>query len=88
MVDMAMPDDTPVWRYLSLRAVIDTIRRGLRLTRVDTFRDPFEGVPGRDDEAARIWIAADIGHHLRDLDRSRFANLLRAVAPRNFVQKK
>ena len=40
----AMPNDTPVWRYLSLRAVIDTIERlQLRLTRVDTFRDAFEG---------------------------------------------
>ena len=42
--ETAVPDDTPVWRYLSLRAVIDTIeRQRLRLTRVDTFRDAFEG---------------------------------------------
>lgn len=40
----AMSDDTPVWRYLSLDAAITTIQsRRLRLTRVDTFRDPFEG---------------------------------------------
>jgi hypothetical protein len=33
-----------VWRYLSLNAVIQTIeRRQLRLTRIDAFRDPFEG---------------------------------------------
>jgi len=39
-----MPDDMPVWRYLSLPAVIDTIeRQRLRLTRIDTFRDAFEG---------------------------------------------
>ena len=49
--------DTPVWRYLSLGAVIATVRdRKLRFTRVDKFEDPFEGVcaetnngrPGRD----------------------------------------
>jgi hypothetical protein len=39
-----MPDDTTVWRYLSLSAVVQTIKtRRLRLTRVDTFDDPFEG---------------------------------------------
>jgi hypothetical protein len=33
-----------VWRYLTLRAVIATIEtRRLRLTRIDRFRDPFEG---------------------------------------------
>jgi hypothetical protein len=37
-------DDTPVWRYLSLSAVLATIKtRKLRLTRVDKFHDPFEG---------------------------------------------
>jgi hypothetical protein len=40
----AVADDTPVWRYLSLRGVIDAIeRQRLRLTRVDKFRDAFEG---------------------------------------------
>jgi hypothetical protein len=35
---------TPVWRYLSLEAVVATVRdRKLRFTRVDTFPDPFEG---------------------------------------------
>jgi hypothetical protein len=39
-----MSDDTPVWRYLSLRAVIETIETGrLRLTRLDKFSDSFEG---------------------------------------------
>src|SRR6266853_1810910 len=39
-----MDPDTPVWRYLSLNAVIATVRdRQLRFTRVDTFPDPFEG---------------------------------------------
>jgi hypothetical protein len=39
-----MPADAPVWRYLSLDAVIATIeRRQLRLTRIETFLDPFEG---------------------------------------------
>lgn len=41
---MAISDDTPVWRYQSLSAVFGTIRtRKLRLTRIDTFQDPFEG---------------------------------------------
>ena len=36
--------DTEVWRYLSLHAVIATIEtRRLRMTRIDRFRDPFEG---------------------------------------------
>jgi hypothetical protein len=40
----AMSGDTPVWRYLTLSAVIATIKtRHLRLTRVDRFQDPFEG---------------------------------------------
>jgi hypothetical protein len=40
----SMDPDTPVWRYLSLDAVIATVRdRQLRFTRVDTFADPFEG---------------------------------------------
>ncbi len=39
-----MDPDTPVWRYLSLNAVIATVRdRQLRFTRVDRFKDPFEG---------------------------------------------
>ena len=36
-----MEPDTPVWRYLSLDALIATVRdRQLRFTRVDTFPDP------------------------------------------------
>ena len=39
-----MEPDTAVWRYMSLGAVIATVRdRQLRFTRVDTFPDPFEG---------------------------------------------
>jgi hypothetical protein len=39
-----MDPDTHVWRYLSLDAVIATVRdRTLRFTRVDRFTDPFEG---------------------------------------------
>lgn len=51
-----MDPNTPVWRYTSLDAVIAMLRdRTLRLTRVDTFRDPFEGsVPKQmyDDQVA------------------------------------
>jgi hypothetical protein len=51
-----MDPDTPVWRYLSLDALIATVHdRQLRFTRVDTFADPFEGsVPKQqiDDQVA------------------------------------
>ena len=51
-----MDPDTPVWRYLSLDALIATVQdRQLRFTRVDTFADPFEGsVPKQqiDDQVA------------------------------------
>jgi hypothetical protein len=40
----AMERTAEVWRHLSLDAVVQTIRdRKLRLTRLDTFRDVFEG---------------------------------------------
>ena len=40
----AVPNNTPVWRYLSLYGLIDAIeKQRLRLTRVDKFRDAFEG---------------------------------------------
>jgi hypothetical protein len=39
-----MPENTPVWRYMSLDGVLQTIKTGkLRLTRIDRFDDPFEG---------------------------------------------
>jgi hypothetical protein len=39
-----MSGDTVVWRYLTLSAVIATIKkRQLRLTRLDRFKDRFEG---------------------------------------------
>jgi hypothetical protein len=41
---MLMDPNTRVWRYTSLDAVIAMLRdRQLRLTRLDAFRDPFEG---------------------------------------------
>ena len=45
-----------MWRYLSLIAVVETIKaRQLRLTRVDIFRDPFEGsVPKKHMEDQNI----------------------------------
>jgi hypothetical protein len=53
------PDDTPVWRYLNLSGVIATIKtRKLRLTRVDTFRDLFEGsVPKKQMEVQDILLS-------------------------------
>jgi hypothetical protein len=56
-----MSDDTPVWRYLTLSAVIETIKTGhLRLTRVDRFKDPFEGsVPEQQvDDQVPLFIGA------------------------------
>ena len=46
---MVMDLNAPVFRYTSLDAVIAMLRdRKLRLTRLDAFRDPFEGsVPKR-----------------------------------------
>jgi hypothetical protein len=48
-----------VWRYLSLSAVIETIeKRQIRLTRIDTFRDLFEGsVPKKEMEVQDILLA-------------------------------
>ena len=57
-----MAGDTPVWRYLTLSAVIATIKtRQLRLTRVDRFQDPFEGsVPKTQiDEQDLLFISAE-----------------------------
>ena len=64
---MVLPLDTPVWHYTSLEAVSAMhIDKKMRLSRIDTFRDPFEGsVPQKqvDDQVAvfggqqstRIW---------------------------------
>lgn len=39
-----LQSDAPVWRYMSLEAVMATLSsRQLRLTRLDRFDDPFEG---------------------------------------------
>jgi hypothetical protein len=59
-----MSDDTPVWRYLTLSAVIATIKtQHLRLTRVDRFQDPFEGsVPKKQiEDQNQRFIAAVSG---------------------------
>jgi hypothetical protein len=77
-----MPDDTPVWRYLTLSAVIATIKtRKLRLTRVDTFHDPFEGsVPKKEIEAQTIVLIGaasrqammnSVAAHYPSMERSR-----------------
>ena len=50
-----------MWRYLSLSAVIATIKtQQLRLTRVDKFRDPFEGsIPkAQFEQQVPLFIAA------------------------------
>jgi len=50
--------DTSVWRYMSLSAVFETIKkRQLRLTRVDRFRDSFEGsVPEKQFEEQTLLL--------------------------------
>jgi hypothetical protein len=53
--------NSPVWRYLSLSAVIATIKtQQLRLTRVDKFQDPFEGsIPkAQFEQQVPLFIAA------------------------------
>src|SRR5262249_17692119 len=51
-----LPEQTPVWRYLNLSGVIATVKtRKLRLTRLDTFRDRFEGsVPKKQMEVQDV----------------------------------
>jgi hypothetical protein len=76
-----MRDDTLVWRYLTLSAVIATIKtRQLRLTRVDTFQDPFEGsIPKKQIEdqtvvligaASRRAMMNAVAAHYPDMARS------------------
>ena len=77
-----MAGDTPVWRYLTLDAVIATIEaRHLRLTRVDRFQDPFEGsVPKKQIEdqipiligaASRRAMLNSVAAHYPGMERSR-----------------
>jgi hypothetical protein len=63
----SMSGDTPVWRYLNLSGVIATIKtRQLRLTRVDTFQDRFEGsVPKKQMEVQNILLSgAEARRHM------------------------
>jgi hypothetical protein len=71
-----------VWRYLTLSAVIETIKtRKLRLTRVDTFHDTFEGsVPKKEIEAqivvligaaSRQAMMNSVAAHYPSMERSR-----------------
>jgi hypothetical protein len=59
-----MPGDTSVWRYLTLSAVIATIKkRQLRLTRVDKFPDAFEGsVPQQDIDNQELLFRGAASH--------------------------
>ena len=77
-----MSGDTPLWRYLTLDAVIATIEaRHLRLTRVDRFQDPFEGsVPKKQIEdqipiligaASRRAMLNSVAAHYPGMERSR-----------------
>src|SRR5262245_30898713 len=62
-----MPENTPVWRYLSLSGLIATIKtRQLRLTRVDTFQDRFEGsVTKREmDDQDLLFSGAESRRHM------------------------
>jgi hypothetical protein len=54
-----MSGDTVVWRYLTLSVVIATIKkRQLRLTRLDRFKDRFEGsVPKKQIDGQILLLA-------------------------------
>ena len=71
---MPMPADTPVWHYTSLHAATSMLSdRQIRLTRVDTFRDPFEGsipkiqyegqLPILSSADASDWMAMGVAVH-------------------------
>ena len=53
-----------MWRYLTLSAVIETIKtRRLRLTRVDRFQDPFEGsVPKKQIDEQILLFSGGASH--------------------------
>jgi len=79
-----MPDDTPVWRYLSLSAVIATIKtRQLRLTRVDKFQDPFEGsVPkSQIDQQTVLLIGAESRRHMMNRTAAPSLGMARSMPP-------
>jgi hypothetical protein len=79
-----MSDDTPVWRYLTLRAVIATIETGhLRLTRVDRFKDPFEGsVPKKQiDDQIPLFIGAASARAMMNSVAAHYPGMTRPIPP-------
>ena len=79
-----MPGDTPVWRYLTLSAVIATIKtRQLRLTRVDRFQDPFEGsVPKKQiEDQIPILIGAASRRAMLNSVAAHYPGLARSMPP-------
>ena len=79
-----MSGDTPVWRYLTLGAVIATIEaRHLRLTRVDRFQDPFEGsVPKKQIEDQNLLlISAESRRTMMNCVAADYPGMARSVPP-------
>jgi hypothetical protein len=76
--------DTPVWRYLTLSAVIAIIKdRRLRLTRVDRFQDPFEGsVPKRQiDDQTPLFIGAASARAMMNSVAAHYPEMERSMPP-------
>ena len=79
-----MPGDTPVWRYLTLSAVIATIKmRQLRLTRVDRFQDPFEGsVPKKQiEDQIPLFIAVASGRTMMNSVAAHYPDMASSMPP-------
>src|ERR1700704_1790863 len=79
-----MPADTSVWRYLSLSPVMATIKTGqLRLTRVDGFKDPFEGsVPkAQFDQQTLLFIGAESRRHMMNSVAAHHPGMARSMPP-------
>jgi hypothetical protein len=73
-----------VWRYLTLSAVIATIKAGrLRLTRVDRFQDPFEGsVPkAQIDDQIPLFIGAASRRAMMDSVAAHHPGMARSLPP-------
>jgi hypothetical protein len=79
-----MSGDTPVWRYLTLSAVIATIKtQHLRLTRVDRFQDPFEGsVPKKQiEDEIPLFIAAASGRTMMNCIAAHYPDMASLMPP-------
>lgn len=70
--------NTKIWRYFGLPHLLLTLQKGqLHFSRVDTFKDPFEGsLPKAEVEAERdLYASLGISEVLRQASRTRLAHL-------------